>query len=798
MQPASMPPSALRLAIDSLTPQVPLPRSTLLLTVSTRPWGVHRPARYPGILPSRPWAVPHALCTALATLVLLASVLAVPLAARAENPQDQVIRAAAGYLGTRVTPEGGLDAFGSGPDTSTSARAVIALASAGLDQVLLAHPDTGMTPLDLVISTAITYTHQPGFADTAHLFPGNAGLVIAAIAAAGGDARAAAGDDLVLQLEETLKATGAYSTTATAGFTTGEALAPNQAWAMLGLSMAGRAVPVEAVHYLTSLQDPDGSWLAGDPDTTGLVIVALMSTGLVETTDPAIVQGLFFLRRTQLSNGGWRPGWDDEALNADSTAWAIQALLSCGYSPPPPNWVSATAAGALASLQQANGSVGGQYASAYSTAEALLGLTASPLFLTPALRIERGLSWLASLAVDPALTTGMAVDMATAFAAAGYDPGTVTAAGGSLMDRIAREATVYAQGSVDQAGKLAILLASAGDRRLAVDLDLAEIIAAEYDPTAGAYGVVTNTYHQAYGLLGAVATAAEIPAGAHNALLSLQQPDGGWKYDLSEADWNTTTPDNTGLAVQALLAAGITTAEPGIQRALQYLHSVQDAQEGWGNANATAVAAQALLAAHKDPQLRVTTNGRTPLLALAPYGKLDGPAVWMWQSPYGPPVDNVMATVQYVPALAGRPILAPGLSLIPFQPISRGPDPDRLIIGELRFALRDGEMVVSLSVGSDQDNDATVSLALLAPGMNTWADITEMTRTMGEASARLPGPEPGCYLLRVICRDPDGVERQGQSGQIAVLLAQVPPETWLNPQPASGAAMPIALDYWVR
>jgi hypothetical protein len=799
MQSASRPESAVRLNIGSSAARVPAPVSTRLLSLSARPSMAFRPAARQAGVAARPRPFPRWLGTTLATLLLLlVSILVPPAAARAEDPHEAVVSAAVGYLRTRVTPEGGLDAFGSGPDPSTSARAIIALANAGLDQVLLANPDTGKTPLDFLISTGITYTHEPGFTDAAHLFPGNAGLTIAALAAAGRDPREAAGTDLVVQLEKTLWATGAYSTTATAGFTTGEALAPNQAWAILGLSMAGRVVPLEGITYLVSMQDPDGGWLAGDPDTTGLAIVALMSTGQVDTTAQAIVRGLSFLRRTQLPNGGWRPAWDTEPLNADSTAWAIQAFLACGYSPPLAVWNSSKPEATLASLQQADGSLGGQYASAYSTAEALLGLNASPLLLSPALRIERGLAWLADQARDPALTPGMAVDIATAFAAAGYDPRTVAAANGSLMARIASQASEYARGSVDQAGKLAMLLSSAGGGQLAADVDLAAIIASDYEPSVRAYGVVTNTYHQAYGLLGTAASATEIPDGAADALLSLQQPDGGWKYDLSEAPWNTTTPDNTGLAVQALLAAGITTDEPGVQRAFQYLRLTQDAQGGWGNANATALALQALVAARENPSNWTTTGDRTPLLALAHFGKLDGPAVWMWESPFGPPVDNVMATVQYVPALAGKPILVPGLSLSPYQRIGRGPDPDRLIIGELRFALRDGQVHVSLSVSSDQDGDATVTLAWLAPGMTAWADATVPTRSRGEISARLPESTPGCYLFRVIIHDPDGLEHQGQAGQIAVLLAQVPPETWLNPQPASGAAMSIALDYWVK
>ncbi|MHB1317317.1 MAG: prenyltransferase/squalene oxidase repeat-containing protein, partial [Anaerolineae bacterium] len=736
------------------------------------------------------------LLTVALTLSLSLATLASTPAVHAEGPHESETGSAVAFLRTQVTAEGGVDSFGSGADTSTTARAVIAMGAVGLDQSILSHPETEASPLDYIVSTAITYTHESGFPDAAHLFPGNAGLAVAAMAAAGLDPRAVGRVDLIGQLEQTLSATGAYSTTASAGYTTGEALAPNQAWAMLGLSMAGEAVPSYAVDYLVGLQEPDGSWLDGDPDTTGLAIVALMSTGQVAPTHPAVVRGLGFLRATQLPNGGWRPAWDTEPLNADSTAWAIQALLSCGYTTPLATWERAsTPDAALAALQQENGSLGGQYASAYSTAEGLLGLAQVPLYLTPALRLERGLAWLAVQAADPELAPGLAVDIATAFASAGYDPRTVLPAGVSLMDSVTSQAEAYAGASVDQAGKLALLAASTGVLSDTLGLDLPALITAAYDPAVGAYGVVTNTYHQAFALLGLAAYEADNPALAPQALIALQQSDGGWQYDLTAADWNVTTPDNTGLAVQALLAAGVAVDDPAVRLALQYLKSTRDAQGGWGNANATALAVQALLAAGEDLSEWVTAEGHSPLSALAQYAKMDGPLVWMWQSPFGPPEDNALATAQSLPVLAGRTLLdVPPEALAPYRPVPVGLDPDVLIIGEPRFALQEGAVRVALSVSGDLDGDATVSLAWIQPGMGGW-ESAEIARTPGAMSASLGISQPGSYAVRLVVRDPDGLRRFGDEGQLAVLVAQVPPELWLVPatastRPASG------LHYW--
>ncbi|MFO7698744.1 MAG: prenyltransferase/squalene oxidase repeat-containing protein [Anaerolineae bacterium] len=738
------------------------------------------------------------LAMVAAVIVLSFANLAATRPARAEGPHVAQVQTAVAYLGTQLTADGGLDAFGSGPDPSTTARAIIALGAAGLDQAVLAHPETRVTPLDHIIGTAIAYTHEPGFTDPAHLFPGNAGLAIAAMAAAGTAPRIAVSVDLVGQLEQTLTATGAYSTTASAGYTTGEALPPNQAWAILGLSMAGESVPATAIAYLAGIQGSDGSWLDGDPDTTGLAIVALMSTGQVSTSDPAIVKGLRFLRTTQLSNGGWRPAWDTEPVNADSTAWAIQALLSCGYTLPLTTWERAsTPDAALAALQQANGSLGGQYANAYSTAEGLLGLAQAPLFLTPALRVERGLAWLADNAAAAELAPGLAVDIAAAFVAAGYDPRTVTTGGGTLMDRVTGQAADYAGASVDQAGKLALLAAGTGLLPDTLNLNLPALIAAAYDPAVGAYGVMTNTYHQAYALLGLAAYKADIPAMAPQALIALQQPDGGWKYDLTEADWNVTTPDNTGLAVQALLAAGVPADAPAVRLALQYLASTRDAQGGWTNANATALAVQALIAAGEDPVEWITSDGHTPFSALAQYGKADGAMVWMWQSPFGPPEDNVLATAQALPALAGRSLFdSPTFSLEAHQPVPAGPDPDALLVGEPRFTLHEGSVQVVLSVSGDLDGDATVSPAWIMPGMSAWESMSAGERSPGAVSANLGITRPGCYAVRLLISDPDGVQSFGREGQIAVVVGQVPPELWLIPSSVTGGRPPIGLHYW--
>jgi|GEM_PF-1177311 len=737
----------------------------------------------------------HLLLTILAILFIS---LYTSIIVRADAPRDQAVQEAVTYLRTQVTAEGGLDVFGNGADPSTTARAVLALSTLGLDQELLAHPETGETPLAYLQRTALDYTHEPGLTDAPHLFPGNAGLMIAALAAAGVEPAIAGDIDLVSQLEQTITATGAYSTTARAGFTTGEALASNQAWSILGLAMAGRAVPPEAIAYLQALQAADGSWLDGDPDTTGLAVVALMSTGQVPASDPAVARALGFLRATQLPNGGWRPAWDTEPLNVDSTAWAIQALLSCGYTVPLTPWQQETAPeDSLVAAQQADGRIGGAYANAYSTSEALYGLSEGPLFLSPALRIERGLNWLAGQTTDPGVTPGMLIDAALAFLSAGYDPATVPAGTGSLMERLSAVAEDYAAGSVDQAGKLVLLQASLGGEPIAPGLELSAALFSEYNPEIGAFGVITNTYHQAYALLGLAALGEEIPEEAHEGLVALQQPDGGFKYDLMDAEWNTTTPDNTGLAIQALLAAGLPAEHPAIEAALGYLRASQDTAGGWGNANATALAIQAVLASGQDLDSWTTSDGKSPYRALASYGKMDGAFVWMWESPFGPPADNFLATAQAIPALAGKSLSQASSQPQPFVPWPGGPDPDWLIVGGPRvYAGDDGAISVDVTFSGDLDRDATMLADWIAPGQDAWRAL-DVAATAGIFSITLPGDGARPSLVRWRLSDPDGVSGLDASGSLAILGVRVPPSRWLDAFARPGYQMPYALDFWL-
>jgi len=299
---------------------------------------------------------------------------ATPTPAISEAASEAIDRAAE-YLATQTLPGGGVDSFASGTaDPTGTAMAVIALSAAG-------RGDAVADMVGYLLGEAVAYTHQSGEEGAEFLFPSRAGLLLLAISAAGEDPASFGDQDLLSELQAAYDPeNGAYATDAQEEFTSGAASDVNQAWALLGLAAAGAPAPAPAAEYLLGLQGEDGSWGGSDPDTTARAVVALLGGGHSAADDEPIVRALTFFRTTQLENGGWRPNWDQEPLNADTTGWVVQALLAA-EAWPSEEWAreEGDPVSALLSLQQEDGAIGGAFANAYSTAEALLALVGRPV-----------------------------------------------------------------------------------------------------------------------------------------------------------------------------------------------------------------------------------------------------------------------------------------------------------------------------------------------------------------------------------------------------------------------------------
>ena len=684
-------------------------------------------------------------------------------AAAAAVDHSEEISKALGYVSAQQNEDGGIPWFTTDSDAGVTARGVLALVAAGRPASWIAHPTSGETMVDFLAANRVTYTHEVTGTTSAYLKPAEAGLLLTAISAANEDPTSFGGMDLIAQLNDAYNpATGAYSTTYQA------ANDLNQAWAILGLAAAGQSVPVTATAYLEGLQAVDGTWAAygmSDPDTTGLAVVALIGSGNVQPTAPSIQKALDYFRGSQLPSGGWRPWWDTDPANANTTGWAIQALVAAGYTPATESWsASPNPHDALVALQQADGRIGGAWANAHSTTEAVFGLTEQPLyFLNRQHRALRALTWMneqqnadGSWSGWSGPDPGATCDAALAYAAAGYAPGTVMAAGSitSAMDYLSSTASVFANKDAASAGKLALVVeAAGGDAHDFGGIDIVHVLTNTwYSPTLGAFGDPNNSWDQAFAMMGLAAAGETVPVSATQTLIGLQNVDGSW----TDA-WGFDKPGSTGLALQALITAGVPATDANIVSGVLSLRNEQNAQGSWDafgspSANSTAYAVQGLLAAGEDLESAAwLKDGHSPYDALAAMQKIDGPFAL-----YG--IDDGLSTWQAVPALLGQPYpLATG-GLTAFEGINRGPDPDRMVPATPRASLGNSVDLI-VPFGSDLDQDAAVTLTWRLDG-GAW-QATTLQRADGAFTATIPAHDPGVYDLRATFSDADGV--QGES-----------------------------------
>lgn len=718
--------------------------------------------------------------------------------------QDDAIAKAVAYLRTQQLENGAINSFTFGADPGGTIRAILMLHAAGYPADTLVS-STGKTLLDYLETEAVSYIYQDDTPATANLFPGRAGQLLAAVAAAGGDPTSFAGVDLIGELNAAYAAAGdgTYSTAAQAGFSSGAASDVNQSLAILGLISAGQPIPDAATNWLRANQNASGSW-SNSIDVTGYAIVALIGSGNVAPTDPAIQKALDFYRSNQTAATAlWGDTGGGEPANA--TGWSITALSTAGFLPVTQIWATGgtNPRAALIALQTDEGVIGKKFFNAYSTLEALYGLTDQPLFMTTPLRVERALAYMKSRQNDdggwPAFSSasspGETLDNLLAFVAAGYNPNNITSATGqSPLNYLATAATDYTRDASDrifpaQTGKLIVGVVASGDDPASFGSPTSHDLVTDLTSTLQATGAYSTTASrgfatgaaspstQAFAILGLVAAGETIPPVATNYLISLQDDQGSWG-----------SVDETGIALQALIAAGIPANNADLAEGVTYLRNSQSATGGWEafgafSTNSTAYAIQGLLAAQVDltsePWLK---HGRSPLGILGSYQKPDGPFVANWSYAditefYNPTADNLFATQQAVPALLGAfypytetPVASLATS---YTPLKRGPDPDRLVTGAATGTLSaDGQSIsVIVPYGSDLNGDGKVTLAwsVAAEGQQVAAfEEIPTTRDVGffTATIDLRGRDDvsltDTFLFRTTFTDEsDGVQNGG-------------------------------------
>jgi Prenyltransferase and squalene oxidase repeat len=185
--------------------------------------------------------------------------------------------------------------------------------------IMLGLEATGRNPLDISGDgrTAVDFL-RANVADLSS--SGDFARTILALEGAGVDPRSFGGRNLVAALLARRRSNGSY-----------EGWPGSTAFAAIALRAAGASGGLDrTLSWLTKVQNDDGGW----GDVPGSVSTADGTAAVMQAmphTKPA-VDGLNYLRRHQRPNGGFVTGGNG-AVNAQSTAWAVQGMIAVGADP---------------------------------------------------------------------------------------------------------------------------------------------------------------------------------------------------------------------------------------------------------------------------------------------------------------------------------------------------------------------------------------------------------------------------------------------------------------------------------
>ena len=261
---------------------------------------------------------------------------------------------------------------------------------------------------------------------------------------------------------------------------------------------------------------------------------------------------------------------------------------------------------------------------------------------------------------SPDSSLGSTADAVLAIVAVGGDPSVFEQDGNTPTDYLADNAAAEAIGG--DVAKLILALVTLGEDPTTfggVD-SVARLESMISDD--GKIGVDVDTLvGHSLAILALKSVQQPIPEVAVSYVSASQQENGAWAWDgtaSTPGDTNTTA-----FAVQALIAAGADPGDDAVTRALAYFEGIQNEDGGWPyqnpsaygtdtDANSTAVTIQAIIAAGQDPDGAdwVAAEGSAPLAALESLQNDSG--AFAWQAAV--PDDNLLATVQALPAIAGK------------------------------------------------------------------------------------------------------------------------------------------------
>jgi hypothetical protein len=229
-----------------------------------------------------------------------------------------------------------------------------------------------------------------------------------------------------------------------------------------------------------------------------------------------------------------------------------------------------------------------------------------------------------------ASSAGPTEDFILGAAAAGYDPNALSSCAGPtayayLLTKVASQ-TATAGGTA----KLILAVLAGKQDPTAFGGNLVTHLGTFLNAGTGAFGD-GSTYGQSLAILALKGAGQAIPAAAVTELRGLQDTDGSWNY---QAAANSTGGDSnsTAIAIEALVAAGVTAADASMTKAMAFLHTQQNTGGGFtymapgsSDPDSDAVVIQALVALGENPSGATwTVGGKTVMDDLAARQSPDG------------------------------------------------------------------------------------------------------------------------------------------------------------------------------
>jgi len=288
-------------------------------------------------------------------------------AAVSEEPVQSAVSDALAYLQTQQEPSTG--GYGTGASTADS---TLAIGSASYKASAWKNGTKGLTLMEYWLSNARGYSRVSA---------GEAGKLAMGLVAADG----CLPSDALKPENYYDPGTGIYHPDSI-----------NQAFAILGTAARNQPVPAKAVDHLKGKIQPDGGWKYGDlpffttdTNTTAAAVMALMAAGELPSTTE-VISGLNFIKSSQGTDAGFF--YSDvytTTSDANSTAYAVQAIIAAGDDPTAGKWVvdSTNPISYLLDMQLPDGSfewMKGAGSNILATQQVIPALLEKPFPITPA------------------------------------------------------------------------------------------------------------------------------------------------------------------------------------------------------------------------------------------------------------------------------------------------------------------------------------------------------------------------------------------------------------------------------